>query len=1156
MDPNGRRDKTRRIVIITLSAAIAGLTTALAASYERIGIGLAVTTGYIILFMSAALVNSFLHNSASDTKRMLCLVFSICVLLLFLGGMVYLLFNQKDDETIKPEITEEIIIPETVEEIEEETAEPDEIAIPSAPQVMWTVRIDDSSPHPVSEEPSDEISLQDEKSPRDSSETTAVIDSDNASSESAALIPEDPIFIGSMIRSIEDEIPSAPVFIEASVKAVEKDPAAIPDTPIFIEASINEVKKDETPVVPVIIGGADAETEIQIEEPAIEESTTETSSVSNNDFFSGLSPEEADFWADFYIAGEDELELADGIYYMDLYINDNYTGAITVQIINGETFLEVETLKTYLSGTITESAYSRIFNFATEAINLNDLENAGVSVEFDSTQYEIYLTFVPEDMPIQILSISGGRGLRRATRPIANGVYLDPAVFTLQSSYTLSARIDDFMTFAWWERMKFSFSSVNKARLYDVYLDFNYYMDFGFDYFSFDFSSYKFYVDFPDQMIRLQWGNVSSDLFSPSGTSVGIRFDKNYSYASSGYIRPSQYEQMIIVDTPSEILVLNEGREIFRKTLDIGTYRLRDFILYTGANKITVRIIPLDGSAIKEIDFDVLYAASLLAPGEVYYGASLVTGRKEVKNTASKLEGAFRIPIGKGKSLEYDLRDFVFSGYIRAGLLSNLTIDGTVAFQNKPTSFAGFRPNLKLALELTHANILGTTRYNFNVTERTTEKAEWEIPGFYASIGHQISTGWNGLSSISLGVNYSSPEETRMANRHRVAMNAGVSGRVGIMGWSLSASGGIFSDQIDASYWNLSASTNFTLSRNIWLSASMSLGGKVDVSPAVSGRISATIRFGKFGIDAAYGSNSNTYVKARYSDKKHSVSISSETYDVTAFNTYGFAFDYAYQGDYVDVSAGIDAGRLFSSVGANLQLRTSTLFADGVFALSSSFPANYVLIRQYGALKGNDISIGVAGSSSINSVKTSFGTAIYDGLSPSVSDSFTVFSNSDDSFSVSESYPINISGNRRNGYILRITAENKYSASGVVSLPNGMLWRNGASPLYRIKWENGSVETENTEDYIFTDTDGIFITPTLEPGLYGFDVPNDDAWILYVIEIVDLQHDLDKLQILDSGSIASDVDLPVEYNEMIFMRQASLLTSDEFFEMLYGGAAI
>ena len=114
MDPNGRRDKTRRIVIITLSVAIAGLTTALAASYERIGMGLAVATGYIILFMSAALVNSFLHNSASDTKRMLCLVFSICVLLLFLGGMAYLLFNQKDDETTKPEITEEIIIPEKV----------------------------------------------------------------------------------------------------------------------------------------------------------------------------------------------------------------------------------------------------------------------------------------------------------------------------------------------------------------------------------------------------------------------------------------------------------------------------------------------------------------------------------------------------------------------------------------------------------------------------------------------------------------------------------------------------------------------------------------------------------------------------------------------------------------------------------------------------------------------------------------------------------------------------------------------------------------------------------------------------------------------------------------------------------------------------------
>ena len=85
-----------------------------------------------------------------------------------------------------------------------------------------------------------------------------------------------------MIRSIEDEIPSAPVFIESSIEAVEKDSVAIPDTPIFIEASIDEINENETAIVPVIIGGADAETEIQIEEPIVEESTTETPSDSNN----------------------------------------------------------------------------------------------------------------------------------------------------------------------------------------------------------------------------------------------------------------------------------------------------------------------------------------------------------------------------------------------------------------------------------------------------------------------------------------------------------------------------------------------------------------------------------------------------------------------------------------------------------------------------------------------------------------------------------------------------------------------------------------------------------------------------------------------------------------------------------------------------------
>ena len=1156
MDPNGRRDKTRRIVIITLSAAIAGLTTALAASYERIGMGLAVATGYIILFMSAALVNSFLHNSASDTKRILCLVFSICVLLLFLGGMAYLLFNQKDDETIKPEITEEIVIPE-IEEIEEEAAEPNEIAIPSAPQVMWTVRIDDSSPHPVSEEPSDEISLQDEKSPRDSSETTAIIDSDNAPSESAALIPEDPIFIGSMIRSIEDEIPSAPVFIESSIEAVEKDSVAIPDTPIFIEASIDEINENETAIVPVIIGGVDAETKIQIEEPAIEESTTETPSDSNNDFFSGLSPEEADFWADFYIAGEDELELADGTYYMSMTINGTEVGEVTVEMIGGQGNLVSDEFKNIVGGTVTDSMYDRIFSMGTSLIPLSYLEECGIRTLLNTADYLVALEFDPEDMPIRILSISGRSSIRRGSRPIAGGLELQPAAFTLSTDWSLIGRVGNFLTPQWYDTSAFTFSSSNSARLWDLYLDFSYSMDFSYDYFRFRFGSYRFYYDFPDAAIRLSFGNVSSQLFSPIGTSIGIAFEKSYSYARDGYVRPSQYEQMLVIEKPSEVTVLNEGREIYRNTLEIGTYRLRDFVLYTGANRITVRIEPLDGSEAEEIEFDIRYSSSLLAPGEILYGASLVTGRRIAAERTESLKGSFSIPLPGGDRLEYSALNLVASGYIRAGLTETLTLDTTIAVQNRPTTEKLFALNAKAAFEFTHANILGTTRYNLNVTERADENSRWGIPGIYASLGHQISTDLPALSSVSLGANWSTPEETGVDGRHRIALNAGVSGRVGIMSWSLTGSGTLLTDRLTRSSWNASLSTSFTLSSSIWLTASASLGGTFETAPSFSGRIGATLRFGSTGINASAG-NSDAYVTARYSKGRHSASVTGRTYSYTDINSMSLEASYAYSGNYVDVDFGVNSSQGFDRLGADFTLSTSSVFADGLLAFSAYAPSNYVLIKQDGALKGNVMSVGKPGSSSMEAIPSSFGIGFYNGLpSGETSDSFILYSQGDESsFSGFSSFPVNVSASRRKGYVLHVSAENRYTASGVVYLPDGIPYLNGSSPMYRVTIDDGIVSTENTESYIFTDSDGRFITEALEPGLYGFDVLYDDEWLLAILQIEDRTDDLGLMQCLVQTDDTGTYLLPDVYSGVLVYTLDSVMTSDGFFSMIYGGAAV
>ena len=1150
MDPNGRRDKTRRIVIITLSAAIAGLTTALAASYERIGMGLAVATGYIILFMSAALVNSFLHNSASDTRRILCLAFSICLLLLFLAGMVYLLFNQNDDEPIEPEITEEIVIPKTVEEIEEETAEPDEIAIPSAPQVMWTVRIDDSSPHPVSEEPSDEISLQDEKSPRDSSETTVVIDSEKTSSESAALIPEDPIFIGSMISAIEeDEIPSTPVFIESSVKAVEKDPAAIPDAPIFIEASIDEINENETAIVPVIIGGADAETEIQIEEPVVEESTTETPSDSNNNFFSGLSPEEADFWADFYIAGEDELELADGIYYMDLNINGEFTGSIEVKMSNDVPSLLTSDLHAYLDSTLTDAANARVFSGRGDYTSFEELEAVGVGTAFDAENYDISLFFNVTDMPVQILSIRGS-GSRVYSRPIAGALDIEPAILSLISRYTLNADFSDVTSSSPLDNLTFSLSSYNNARLFDVHLDFSYYLDFTLSSFNFRLSSYEFYRDFPNQMLRLSWGEIDTDLLSPTGDGVGIRIEKSAAYSDS-FVRNSSHSQMLVIETAADVEIFNEGQSIFRRTLQPGLYRLQDFILYTGANKILIRVSPLDGSPVKEIEFDVLYSASLLSRGEIYYGAAFAFSRSLVAGRLDNIAGAYSIPIWNHRSIRYDFRDAVISGFIRAGLTDTLTLNTSLALQNRPSDVSAWRPNVAMAVELTNLNILGTTRYNINIDERSDEYGVLTLPSLETRLNHQISTDFRGLSSISFGIGYSSPDDWIFSNKNDVSFNASLSGSMGILGWSLSGYGSLnVADARNDYSWNVSASVNLPLYRNTYLSASMNVSGSDGVAPEVSGRIGATIRFGNIDVNANTGF-SDVSVRISGTYDRHSFSGSIGSNNPLNIHSYDFDASYSYAGRRISAGVNIDTQNLAERIGLHANISTSTVFADGLFAVASYIPQNYLLVRQKGALKDNTISIGTPRSSSFVTVPTTFGTALYDGISNYGDTGLVVYSSGNEQFGISSSMPVNLSASGRKGYVLRMIAEEEYSVSGVAIFDDGTIWTNGSSPVYRVYFDGDEIVLENTDIYLFTDSDGRFVISGLKAGYYGFDIYKDSEWYLWLFHVEDNPDGYTELQMLGSAENLGGYNIPEPYIGVKMFSYDGNMTADEFFEMLY-----
>ena len=1145
MSGEGKRRRTPEILILITAVAAACLSAA-AFLYkpDRPSFTVLIVLAAVCTLVS---VNLIIFTSGAGAGRIVLMALMLCMLIVVLAYVFYYLFTREDQNETYAEDSEQ-----DDSHMQPATSEKDysDEKLHNADGYVDSYETSDSetSSH-ASEDISELPEISDSSSPVDSEEIssmkTEVTDSLATSSSESADENEDidsneqktDAYSGVSEPDTADEVTPAIVSHEDDEAETLPDPA--------VETALASI-----PPVPVISYHS-----VIIEdssEPADEEENGNTayssaSSGTSSGMFAGLSPEEADFWASFYIAGQDDLALEDGYYYMDLYINGNHTGTIEVLIDDGLSSLNSRELYSYINGNVIESLSDMIFSSGDAYIPLSDLEELGVACESDNSNFEIRLTFSTSDMPVQILSV---RGTPRHSvfRPIAGGMWLDPAVFVLKSNYSLSARLYRLQEFDPHDSMRFSLTSTNTGRLLDLNFNFSWYMNFGADYFDFNLGSYNFYTDFEDAMVRLSFGNVSPDVLYPSGRSIGIRFDRSYAYGPSDAVRGSQTETMLVVEKQSEVTIYNEGREIFRRTLDPGRYRLQDFILYTGANEILIRVEPLDGSPAQESVMTVNYSSSLIAPGDFYFGASLVTGRETVYGKNGR-EGVLRIPAGDGQYYEYDWRNITASFYLRTGLTGSMSISTAVGLQNVPDEEYAWNPRMKLSSEITHANILGTTRYTFNIDEKYDNNRRFGIPGIYARIGHQASTGWSPLSSISLSFTYSNPQESGRENGHRLSLSAGVSGKLGILSWSSSFSGTMYTDRMNELSWSQSNSLNLNLSRNFWMSGSLMFSGNAQ-DTNVYGRVYATIRFDGGSVSASSSMDSMS-ASASYRKGNHGLSSS---FSMNSFSSdvsdYSIGAGYSYSGDYFNFGASMSSDVLFSNTDLQLSLSTSSVFADGLFAFGASIPSNFLMIRQKGALRGNELTLGSPGTSSAVELDSTFGTYMYTGLSTTRGSAFSLYSNGSDSFANSAVFDINIPENDRYGYVLRIDADETYSVAGYAQV-NGVVWANSSSPVYLFSVDdNGNAVLSGTEIYVFSDKDGLFVLSGLEEETYAFDMNIGGEWYLGVFSVdADVPSGSVQLLSLSEENITSV--LPDVYGGSCLFTVNRVLSSNDFWAMIY-----
>ena len=1074
------------------------------------------------------------HNLDTKPVLVFCFIYLLILLLALLllhlcvgpipeeerRDLIVIVAEDKKDETPLPIVIEVEEIEENPPIVEvEEPLTPVDFEIKLPEEIVVETEVIALPPSPVIEEV--EAVLVPPVPSFTTPEAVVVPSAPTFTSPTEVLVPSAPVFV----TTEEVLVPSAPMFVST-------EEVLVPSAPSFVSVestlvpSAPEIVSVERTLIP------SAPTFVEPVRTLVEEKVVE---------------EYVDPWADFYVSG-DFFDLYDGIYWFDLYINRSEVGVITVYIENGEVYLSYPELKDYSVTFLTDEAYKRIFGEDIEWIDTYTLASLGVDAYADTISYTVTVDFDPNDMPMGVISIKGSNSVSQP-RPIAGATVLTPATWYLSSSYSLSASLSSLEKDDVLSRLRVSLQSTNNLRILDAYGRFTWSAGYSGGNSYIQWGSYYFWKDFRDESIRLEWGNVSADLQSTSGTPFGIRFDKSSQYGN-GERGGSAVEKTIVVEKDSDVRVYNGDKEIYRKTLSKGIYSLKDFVLYTGANHITIEITPLDGSEGETIEMDINYSSSLLMRGESYYGAAFALGRKTVSWDTERDPFQVDIYLLGDKKLQYDLRDIVASSYLNIGLTDTLTGSFTLSFKTSPNSLYSFNPSLKLNSEFTSANAFGTAKMNLNLSSLS-QNGKLTLPTVYARASQQFYTDYSLMKALTLTFGYTSPSSWTSDNRHSLFASASMSGTVFSMGYSLSLSGTLVPGYINLSQWYFSSSLSFNLGK-IGLSVSSTFSQRGENPVAFQARVSASFKLGAVS-NTLTAAQDGTSLSSSFTLGSTSFWAKAKTTDLKDWEKYSFSSDFSHSGDVFSFSGTFSGEGGMKNINASLSASTTLLIAQkGLWTLSSSIPSNFLLVKQKGAIKNNTLAIGEIGYSSQDIPSALMGDVLYKGLSSTTATSLSLYSYNENSLGGSETFDVYAPLSERKGYVLIIEGKEQYTLSGTITDDEGNVWSNGSSPVYKLtRDENGEIVLEDTELYLFTDRNGIFVLSEMDKGIYTFDTKENGVWVMNILTVDD-DNRYDRIGMVEGEISEKDDSLPYPYMRTRFYTLTSNITANAFWRMIYG----
>lgn len=885
-----------------------------------------------------------------------------------------------------------------------------------------------------------------------------------------------------------------------------------------------------------------------------------------------------DPWADWFVAGASDYVLPDGLYYMDVYINENYYGAMETQVTGGSAALAVEYLSTALIAEVEAAIVAQVSSYADAFIPVAYLEDSyGAMVDFNAMNFEIRIGFGLDAIPVRNISLRQQFRTPLTQLSVEGAEALQPQSFGWATTFQIQNAVSVKVVPQTSWQYDLSVSMMHKVVLWGIGFDFSNFLAYnsrinasqGINSLSLSFGSWRGFKDFPEKNLRLSFGNISG--LSGGGSSVGLMLQKSYAYGT-GKAKGLSYEQVVELLESSDVEVTINGRTVYRARHHAGTYHLKDFVLSQGANNVVVTVTPVSHPEdAKEYVVSYGYDSSLLGRGDSLYGMSVSMPR----SIGTEQAEAVNIPWLNGKYLSYKPSHISFQAWQKVGLTDSVSI--TTAFGAAQRLFFG---TVSSTTALTFGVL--TAQVGASIAAKDVVQEFGDIFGLESVLSFKFPSGSGFFSGpLALSLSYATPAYTTIIpsdsattlSPRPLHMAVSYGGRLGSFGsYSISSQGQVDPSRIEATSGSLSFSVGASLGGSVSVSGSISINSRVGAvqTDSVSGQISLTWSPSRsLSLSSTTTIPGTTGINASFrpqGSSQDSFALSVSSLDIPQILQGGelkppMQFSWNRSTDLYSLSLRQSAQSAFTDFTTSLTLSTTLVYTGGGFGLTRFTGENVLLISPVGQLRGSGVALSRAGDASAQKMPVLLGSAIYSRLTSNSANTVVAYADDSSAFGSGGSFIFSVPTLSRQFFRVKIDLPRTMTVSGILFGGDGKAMSQYSAPLYSLEaQEDGEKHlVRRDEFYFFTDLEGRYILSDLTPGTYVTELQVGDEWyaLLFTLE----QQDTDVRQIILFSDLSLAQAIDTAYSDawwetegfagMIEVKQTGVIGEEELWNQIF-----